>query len=165
LNATATQSVHFDKLDEFEESCLKCEKLDYTHGSIIFNAFIFCQVFNEYTARKLFDEVNMFGGMKNSNIFIFVSAFTIGAQIFLIELGGDFVRTSPLTLYQWLITIALGAGSLVVGVAMRFIPVTEDPDSFFDSSDPIVPKTIELVPVSNANSPVSRPAGDKDVDF
>jgi len=64
-----------------------------------------------------------------------VSAFTFGAQIFLIELGGEFVKTSPLTIEQWLITIALGAIGLPIGVLlMRFIPVKEDPNSFFDNS-------------------------------
>jgi hypothetical protein len=35
---------------------------------------------------------------------------------------------------QWLVTIGLGAIGLPVGVLMRFIPVSEDPESFFDSA-------------------------------
>jgi hypothetical protein len=34
----------FSDLKDFESSCLNCEARDYTHGTIIFNAFIFCQV-------------------------------------------------------------------------------------------------------------------------
>ena len=34
----------FNKLLDFSTSCLTCYKSDHTHGSIIFNAFIFCQV-------------------------------------------------------------------------------------------------------------------------
>jgi len=63
-----------------------------------------------------------------------VTIITIGCQIFLIELGGEFVKTSHLTMYQWLVTIGLGAIGLPVGVLMRFIPVSEDPESFFDSA-------------------------------
>ena len=68
--------------------------------------------------------------MKN-NMFLIVSIVTFGLQIFLIEVGGDFVKTSPLTLIQWLITIALGFISVPVGMLMRLIPIDEDPNSFF----------------------------------
>jgi magnesium-transporting ATPase (P-type) len=96
----------------------------------MFNAFIFCQVFNEYTARKINDELNMFDGVWGNYVFLLVSLFTVGSQIFLVEVGDDFVQTSPLTLRQWLITIAMGAIGLPLGVLMRFIPVKEDPSSF-----------------------------------
>ena len=67
-----------------------------------------------------------------------VSLFTVGAQIFLIEVGGTFVKTTSLTINQWLVTIALGAIGLPVGMLMRFIPVKEDPESFFDNTDTII---------------------------
>ena len=56
---------------------------------------------------------------------------SLGLQIFLVEIGGDFVRTSPLTLIQWLITIALGFIGVPIGILVRLIPVSEDPESFF----------------------------------
>lgn len=34
----------FSSLDGFEATCLDCRVKDYVHGTIIFNAFIFCQV-------------------------------------------------------------------------------------------------------------------------
>ena len=34
----------FAGLNEFASTCLTCYKTDYIHGTIIFNAFIFCQV-------------------------------------------------------------------------------------------------------------------------
>ena len=127
----STVSKSLDDLTDFTSSCLTCTKKDYTHGTLIFNAFIFCQVFNEYTSRKLGDDLNMFDGVFGNYIFLMVSIFTIGAQIFLVEVGGDFVQTSPLNVYQWLITVALGALGLPLGVLMRFIPVKDDPNSFF----------------------------------
>lgn len=122
-----------DDLEDWTSDCLECTKNDYTHGSIIFNTFIFCQVFNEYTARNIFDDWNVFKGLLSNYVFLAVSIVTVGCQIFLIELGGEFLKTSPLTLNQWLITIALGAIGLPVGILMRFIPVKEDPNSFFDN--------------------------------
>jgi len=121
---------NFHNYDGYESECLTCEKTDYTHGTIIFNAFIFCQVFNEYTARNIFSEWNVFSGLLTNPMFIFVSMFTILAQVMLVEVGGEFVKTTPLNINHWFITIALGAIGLPVGVMMRFIPVEEDPKSF-----------------------------------
>ena len=89
------------------------------------------QLFNEYTSRKLYNEWNPFDGVMKNKMFLLVSIASLGLQIFLIQVGGDFVKTSPLTLYQWLITIALGFISVPIGMLMRLIPVNEDPDSFF----------------------------------
>jgi magnesium-transporting ATPase (P-type) len=127
------ETFQFSELNGFSQDCLVCKKRDYRHGTLIFNAFIFCQVFNEYVARK-FDEVNMFSGMSlsTSPLFLMISVISVGAQVFLVQLGGEFLKTTPLTLVQWLITVALGALTLPVGVLMRFIPVHEDPKSFFD---------------------------------
>ena len=43
-NSTVTTQFSFLSLDGFETSCLECRVRDYTHGTIIFNTFIFCQV-------------------------------------------------------------------------------------------------------------------------
>ena len=56
-----------------------------------------------------------------------VTVFTVGAQILLVEVGGVFIPTNPLTWSQWLITIALGVIGIPVGMAMRFIPAEEKP--------------------------------------
>jgi magnesium-transporting ATPase (P-type) len=125
----------FYDLEDFEDRCLECKEFSYVHQTIMFNAFIFCQVFNEYSSRKLFDEVNCFSNFQSSHIFFAVSLFTVGCQIILVEFGGEFLKTSPLTSVQWLVTIALGAITFPVGVLMRFIPVKEDPNTFFDSID------------------------------
>ena len=91
----------------------------------------------------------MFAGAFSNSAFLLVSIVTFGLQIFLVELGGDFVRTSPLTINQWLITIGLGALGLPIGVLMRFIPVKEDPESYF-SADAILLN--DLIPVHDTDT-------------
>ena len=103
-----TDTFRFSDLDEYAEGCLTCRKFDYTHGTIIFNTFIFAQLFNEYSSRKLFDELNIMEGIQKNAMFLYVSIISVGLQIFLVEVGGEFVKTTPLDLNQWLITIALG---------------------------------------------------------
>ena len=129
--------LSLSQLKSYESDCLgTCNLLDYTHNTIIFNTFIFCQVFNEYNARSIFDEWNMFHDIHKNPTFIIVTIITIGFQIILVEFGGDFLKTSPLSASQWLITVALGAISLPIGVLMRFIPAKEDPNGFFDNGIP-----------------------------
>jgi magnesium-transporting ATPase (P-type) len=135
---TANGTVTFSDLKGFSDDCLNdCLKYDYTHGSLMFNTFVFCQVFNEYTSKEIHSEWDVFSTFFQNPIFLVVSFVTVALQIMLIEVGGEFIKTSPLNASQWLITIGLGALSLPIGVAMRFIPVEEDPTTFFDNSDSI----------------------------
>ena len=54
----------YSDLQDFQTSCLTCNKRDYTHGTIIFNAFIFCQVNKE----KPFTNIKIFMSLLHSNI-------------------------------------------------------------------------------------------------
>ena len=155
VHTGSNTDFEFNHLKDFDNVCLKCEKEDYRLGSLIFNTFIWCQIFNEYISRDIFDEWNMLKGIMNNYTFIYVSIFTWGAQVFLIELGGDFVKTESLTAVEWLITIALGAIGILVGIVMRFIPVVEDPDTFFDNSGDL--SVSESLPTKEKpESPVSK---------
>jgi magnesium-transporting ATPase (P-type) len=128
----------FHELEGYGDTCLKCLTLDYTMGTILFNTFIFCQIFNEINSRSLANEWNVFKGLRLRHMFTVVIILSAGIQILLIQFGGEFVKTVPLNGIQWLITVLLGACVLPVGMCSRLIPVAEDPNSFYDkSSDPI----------------------------
>lgn len=107
-----------------------CEDGSTHHFTILFNAFVFCQVFNEFNAREIGDVFNPLRSMKESPMFLFVIFFTVFAQWLIVEFGGDFTQTYPLSFEEWRITAALGAVSIPLGWLMRQIPVSEDPDSF-----------------------------------
>jgi hypothetical protein len=154
---TGSYGIKFSDLENYEATCLKCEYLDYTHSTIIFNTFIWCQFWNEFNARKILSEWNPFDGIQNNPMFIYVSLFTLGAQIFLVEVGGKIVSTTPLTPVQWIVTVALGAISIPVMMLVRLIPMDEDPDSFFDngSIDPLKTKSKPDLSPSNSFSKVA----------
>ena len=109
---------------------LNCEDGSRHHFTIIFNAFVFCQVFNEFNAREIGDKFDPTRSLSKSPMFLCVIFFTVVAQWLIVEFGGDFTQTQPLTLEEWKITVGLGAISLPVGFFMRLIPVDEDPRSF-----------------------------------
>jgi len=128
-------AINLSKIEKFEKTCLTCEEQDFEHGTIIFNSFIWCQIFNEYTARSILDEWNAFAGISTNIMFLYVSIFSVLSQVIIVEYGGTFTSTSPLTLRDFMYTTALGAFSMVIGVLMRFIPVPEDPFTFFAVDD------------------------------
>ncbi len=107
-----------------------CESGSTHHFTIIFNAFVFCQVFNEFNAREIGDVFDPFKNLASSPMFLAVIIFTVAAQWAIVEYGGDFTQTSPLSYDEWKITFALGAVSIPVGYIMRLIPINEDPESF-----------------------------------
>jgi magnesium-transporting ATPase (P-type) len=108
----------------------KCEDGSRHHFTVIFNTFVFCQVFNEFNAREIGDRFDPIRSISESPMFLMVIAFTVIAQWFIVEYGGDFTQTYPLNWEEWKITVVLGAGSVPVGFLMRLIPVAEDPSTF-----------------------------------
>eukprot|EP01125_Pyxidicula_operculata_P002922 TRINITY_DN1285_c0_g1_i1.p1 TRINITY_DN1285_c0_g1~~TRINITY_DN1285_c0_g1_i1.p1 ORF type:complete len:1037 (-),score=200.32 TRINITY_DN1285_c0_g1_i1:62-3142(-) len=93
------------------------------HYTLLFNTFVFCQIFNEINSRKVNQQINVFIGLHKNLVFISIIVITIVAQIIIIEFGGEALKTVPLTWDQWLICVAIGALSLVVGTLLRLIPV------------------------------------------
>lgn len=107
-----------------------CEDGSSHHFSIVFNAFVFCQIFNEFNAREIGDVFDPIGALGNSPMFSLVIVFTVISQWVIIEYGGDFTQTYPLSTYEWIVTVGYGALSIPIGYLMRLFPVSEDPDSF-----------------------------------
>ena len=96
------------------------------HYTMIFNSFVFCQVFNEINSRKLgAKEYNVFAGFFNNFLFQFVIIITIVVQYLLVQHGGSAIRCAPLTLEQHGICITIGAFSLIQAVLVKaFLPVS-----------------------------------------
>jgi len=107
-----------------------CEDGSRRHFTLLFNAFVFCQVFNEFNARDIGDNFDPFRLLHRSPAFLAVIFFTVVAQWAIVEFGGDFTQTVPLTGEEWYATVLLGFLSIPVGFLMRQIPVSEDPESF-----------------------------------
>lgn len=107
-----------------------CEDASSHHFTILFNAFVFCQIFNEFNAREIGDRFDPLRRIGKSPMFLVIIFFTVLSQWFIVSYGGDWTQTVPLTLSEWRITVLLGSMSIPVGFLMRQIPVDEDPDSF-----------------------------------
>jgi Ca2+ transporting ATPase len=67
-----------------------------TNYTILFQCFVFMQIFNQINCRKLGDEINIFADFFNNWIFLAIMVVTIVVQILLVQFGGIAVRCYPL---------------------------------------------------------------------
>lgn len=80
------------------------------------------QLFNQINARKLgAKDYNVFAGFFNNGMFLFICVLTFVIQILMVEFGGAAVRAVPLTAYENLWCLLIGAFSLIWGVIVKLI--------------------------------------------
>ncbi len=66
------------------------------HHTLIFQTFVFMQLFNWINARKIGPELNVFKHICNNCIFFIVLILTLIVQILLVDLGGKALQTQTL---------------------------------------------------------------------
>jgi Ca2+-transporting ATPase len=97
-------------------------------NTIIFNAFVLCQAFNEFNARKP-DEKNIFKGVIKNRLFMGIIVITLVLQVIIVEFLGKFASTTKLNWKQWLICVGIGVISWPLALVGKFIPVPAAPIS------------------------------------
>ncbi|CAL4999644.1 unnamed protein product [Urochloa decumbens] len=95
---------------------------DLVLNTIIFNCFVFCQVFNEVSSREM-ERINVFEGILENNVFAAVLGSTVVFQFIIIQFLGSFANTTPLTFMQWIACILIGFVGMPIAVAVKMIPV------------------------------------------
>ncbi|KAG2542676.1 calcium-transporting ATPase 10, plasma membrane-type-like [Panicum virgatum] len=101
---------------------IKGDNSDLVLNTLIFNCFVFCQVFNEVSSREM-EKINVFEGILNNNVFIVVLSSTIIFQFIIIQFLGDFANTTPLTFNQWITCIFIGFIGMPIAAIVKMIPV------------------------------------------
>lgn len=91
-------------------------KRNSTHYTLIFNAFVWMQLFNEVNSRFLNGEFNVFKGILNNPLFCGILLTTSILQVIMVQFGSYAMHCAEggLSSKLWLISIVLGAGSLPV---------------------------------------------------
>lgn len=91
-------------------------------GTLIFNAFVFMQIFNSVNCRRLDNKLNIFEGILANKFFLIITLIEIGGQILIVFVGGSAFQVKSMNGRDWGISIALGFMSIPIGVAIRYIP-------------------------------------------
>lgn len=94
--------------------------------TLVFQCFVMMTIFNIINARKLGEfEYNVFSNFFNNMKFWLIFAIIFGGQIFMVQNGGQIVRTSGLTLNQLYWCTGIGAFSLIWALFIKkFIPAS-----------------------------------------
>ncbi|KAI8597204.1 PMCA-type calcium-translocating P-type ATPase [Dissophora ornata] len=91
-------------------------------NTMVFNTFVFMQIFNEINCRRLDNRLNIFSGMLQNHYFTVIFVIMVVFQVIIVEFGGAAFQTESLNGVQWVICILLGLLSIPVGVILRLIP-------------------------------------------
>ncbi|KAK6529237.1 hypothetical protein TWF281_008418 [Arthrobotrys megalospora] len=91
-------------------------------SSLVFNTFVWMQIFNQYNNRRLDNKFNIFEGLHRNLFFILINIIMVGGQVMIIFVGGAALRVVRLDGPQWAISLILGAISLLIGVVIRLVP-------------------------------------------
>ncbi|KAI3914172.1 hypothetical protein MKW92_038113 [Papaver armeniacum] len=95
---------------------------DLILNTLIFNSFVFCQVFNEISSREM-EKIDVFKGILENYVFVAVLGCTVVFQIIIIEFLGTFANTCPLTLTQWFFSVFIGFLGMPIAAVVKMIPV------------------------------------------
>jgi Ca2+-transporting ATPase len=90
--------------------------------ALVFNVFVWMQIFNALNNRRLDNRLNVFEGITHNWFFILILGIMIGGQTMIIFVGGVAFSVTRLNGAQWACSIVLGFLSLPVGVIIRLIP-------------------------------------------
>ncbi|XP_024360514.1 calcium-transporting ATPase 8, plasma membrane-type [Physcomitrium patens] len=95
-------------------------------NTIIFNAFVFCQIFNEINARRP-ESFNVFQGIHKNFLFVGIIAVTIFFQAIIVTFLNNFADTTMLTIKWWALCVAIGSVALPLAVLNKCLPVPKTP--------------------------------------
>ena len=110
------------------------------HFTYVFNIFVLLQLFNEFNARKIRDELNIFEGIRRNPLFIGIWLFTVGLQIIMVEVGSWALSCHflGLTGLQWLVSLGFGVTPLFMRLVLIILPDKYFRDLESSSSNPRV---------------------------
>lgn len=108
--------------DLHKPSSLSPEELLYKE-SIFFTLFVLLNFWNLFNAKVFGMKKSVFSGFFENRGFLIIAATIFVGQILMIQFGGDFFRTIPLHLNDWLFVIGFTSLVLWFGEIRRFFRV------------------------------------------
>lgn len=90
--------------------------------TMVFNTFVWMQIFNSLNNRRLDNRFNIFEGIQRNLFFVGIFLIMVGGQVLIIFVGGRAFHVHKQFGDQWGVAIVLGAISLPVGIVIRLVP-------------------------------------------
>ncbi|KAH7353370.1 plasma membrane calcium-transporting ATPase 2 [Plectosphaerella cucumerina] len=90
--------------------------------SMIFNTFVWMQIFNEFNCRRLDNGYNIFTGLQRNPYFVCINLFLVGCQVAIMFVGGPVFSLVRIDGVQWAVSVAIPLLSLPWAIAVRSFP-------------------------------------------
>jgi len=95
---------------------------DVVIQTLVFNAFVFAQIFNSVNCRRLDRKLNIFEGITKNRYFIVITLIEIAVQVLIVFVGGSAFQVTHIGGREWGISLALGVVSIPLGALIRLLP-------------------------------------------
>lgn len=90
--------------------------------TIVFNTFVWMQIFNEFNNRRLDNKLNIFEGVHRNAFFIVINIIMVAGQIMIVFVGGKAFQIKRINGTQWAICILCALPCLLWAIVLRYIP-------------------------------------------
>ena len=92
--------------------------------TLVFNTFVWMQIFNQWNNRRLDNKFNIFEGLLQNWFFIAISIIMVGGQVLIVMVGGRAFNIAPegQSAAMWGYAVGLGFVSIPIGALIRCIP-------------------------------------------
>ena len=85
--------------------------------------------------QSITDHWNVLQGVRGNPVFIAIIVISCLCQIFMVEVGGNFVKATGLSAAHWGSSIGFALITMPLGFLMRQIPVADNPEDFATTGD------------------------------
>jgi len=92
--------------------------------SVVFNTFVWMQIFNMFNNRRLDNKFNILAGVQRNYFYLAILAIMVGCQTMIMYVGGAAFSIDRLNGKDWGISIVLSALCLPWAVLIRLFPDT-----------------------------------------
>ncbi|RPD74953.1 calcium-translocating P-type ATPase [Lentinus tigrinus ALCF2SS1-7] len=98
------------------------DKNDTIVQTLVFNLFVFAQIFNSINSRRLDNHLNIFAGITKNYYFMGITLIEVAVQVLIVFVGGAAFQVTRIGGREWGIGLALGFVSIPLGALIRLIP-------------------------------------------
>ncbi|KAL2138285.1 hypothetical protein VTI28DRAFT_7149 [Corynascus sepedonium] len=90
--------------------------------TLVFNVFVFMQIFKLVNSRRIDNGLNIFEGLHRNPLFVVMMTIMVIGQLLIVFFGGAAFDVVRLTGVQWAMSLVLGFMSIPIGILIRLFP-------------------------------------------
>ncbi|KAL8735441.1 MAG: hypothetical protein Q9181_002839 [Wetmoreana brouardii] len=110
-------------LNQTADAVMHCTDTMHTElNTMVFNTFVWMQIFNEFNNRRLDNKLNIFEGVLKNYFFIGINCIMVGGQVMIVFVGGKAFQIKAIDGTQWAVCILCALPCLLWAVVLRCIP-------------------------------------------